>query len=155
VRGYFNVIIWPNNYSWWIKNNHFFFLSVWEGHCMLQIFTSTKLVSHYSRVLAMSLIWVERSHKSKARYHCTLAVYALQPEWTNTHTSTFTFGFQWSLLVHLHPTPANTPFQYVLQHDSVNSAALLSWCPFCSGHFNPFKVFFYYGFGQWLLLVQM
>jgi hypothetical protein len=28
--------------------------------------------------------------------------------------------------------------------------------PFCSGHFNPlWKAFFYYGFGQWQLLVQM
>jgi len=37
-----------------------------------------------------------------------------------------------------------------------NPAALLYWCPFCSGHFHPFKtVFFYYGFGQWLLLIEM
>jgi hypothetical protein len=26
-----------------------------------------------------------------------------------------------------------------LQQDSVNRGVLLYWCPFCSGHFNPFK----------------
>jgi hypothetical protein len=29
---------------------------------------------------------------------------------------------------------------------------LYCWCRFCSGHFNPFKKKFNYGFGQWLLL---
>jgi hypothetical protein len=30
-----------------------------------------------------------------------------------------------------------------LHHDSVNPAALLCPCPFCSGHFNLFKKLFF------------
>jgi hypothetical protein len=47
-------------------------------------------------------------------------------------------------LEHLHPTPANIPFHLILQHDTVTPALrLLYWGPFCSGHFNPFKSFFF------------
>ncbi len=35
------------------------------------------------------------------------------------------------------------PFHSILHHDSVNPAALLCPCPFCSGHFNLFKKLFF------------
>jgi hypothetical protein len=54
-----------------------------------------------------------------------------------------------SLLEHLHPTPANTPFHKILQQDSANPAAL--W--YFMVHFavvilTLLKAFSYYGFGQ-------